>query len=93
MARRLLGESGWAPKYDEIEIERACQRLESLGLLTRFKGNLKREVTSSIKPWLKVKAREIGHKPSGIYYDLTKEGRKVASGLYKEMRDEGKRDK
>jgi hypothetical protein len=90
MARRLLGEHGWAPKYDEGEIEMACTRLEEAGLLTRFKGSLKRSVTSSIKPWLKVKAKEMDHKPSGVYYDLTKEGRKLAGQLYKEMRDAGK---
>jgi hypothetical protein len=81
MARRLLGEHGWAPKYDEGEIETACTRLEEAGLLTRFKGSLKRSVTSSVKPWLKVKAKEMGHKPSGVYYDLTKEGRKLAERL------------
>jgi hypothetical protein len=68
----------------------ACARLEEAGLLTRFKGSLKRSVTSSIKPWLKVKAKEMGHKPSGVYYDLTKEGRKLAGQLYKEMRDAGR---
>ena len=90
MARRLLGSSGWAPTYSEEEIEKACERLEKMGLLQRFKGSLKREVTSSIKPWLKVKAREMGHKPSGVYYDLTKEGKRISSALYKQMRDEEK---
>jgi DtxR family Mn-dependent transcriptional regulator len=37
-----------------------------------------RSVTSSIKPWLKVKAKEMNHKPSDVYYDLTKDGRKLA---------------
>jgi hypothetical protein len=68
----------------------ACTRLEEAGLLTRFKGSLKRSVTSSIKPWLKVKAKEMDHKPSGVYYDLTKEGRKLAGQLYKEMRGAGR---
>jgi DNA-binding Lrp family transcriptional regulator len=36
MTRRLLGEHGWAPKYDEGEVEMACTRLEEAGLLTRF---------------------------------------------------------
>ena len=37
-----------------------------------------RSVTSSIKPWLKVKVKEMNHKPSDVYYDLTKDGRKLA---------------
>jgi hypothetical protein len=74
------------PKYDEDEIEMECTRLEEAGLLTRFKGSLKRSVTSSIKPWLKVKAKEMGHKPSGVYYDLTKEGRKLAEKLIRAHR-------
>lgn len=83
MSRRLMGASGWSPKYDEDEVEKACRELEEEGLLTRYKGSLKRSVTSSVKPWLKVKAKEMGSKPSGIYYDLTREGRKLASTLYK----------
>ncbi|MFP3310023.1 MAG: hypothetical protein RXO27_04425 [Acidilobus sp.] len=89
MARRLMGASGWAPKYSEDEIERACSDLEARGYLTRFRGQLKREVTSSVKPWLKFKSREMGHKPSGIYYDLTKAGRRLASDIYKATRQEG----
>jgi len=85
MARRLLGESGWAPKYNEDEIDKACRKLEDEGFLQRFQGALKRSVTSSVKPWLKVKAKELDHKPKGIYYDLTKKGKKVASDLYKEF--------
>lgn len=84
MARRLMGESGWAPKYDQDQIENACAHLEREGLLTRFTGSLKRSATSSIKPWLKVKAREMDHKPKGVYYDLTKEGKRLASSMYKE---------
>lgn len=86
MARRLLGESGWAPKYDEEEIEEACKKLEEMGYLIRFNGALKKSVTSSVKPWLKVKAKELDHKPKGIYYDLSKEGKKLASQLYKEYK-------
>jgi hypothetical protein len=86
MARRLMGESGWAPKYSEDEIDSTCRELEKMGYLIRFQGALKRSVTSSVKPWLKVKARELDHKPKGIYYDLSKEGRRVASQLYKEYK-------
>lgn len=39
-----------------------------------------------MKPWLKVKAKEMGTKPKGIYYDLSREGRRVASQLYKELK-------
>lgn len=86
MARRLMGESGWAPKYDPDLLEKECIELEKLGYLVRFQGSLKRSVTSSVKPWLKVKAKEMGTKPKGIYYDLSREGRRVASQLYKELK-------
>ncbi|MEL9969554.1 MAG: hypothetical protein QXR57_02805 [Metallosphaera sp.] len=89
MSRRLMGNSGWAPKYDPDEVERACYELEQKKLLVRFQGSLKRSVTSSVKPWLKVKAKEMGTKPKGIYYDLTKEGRKIASQLAKDLRKTG----
>ncbi|MEM0068784.1 MAG: hypothetical protein QW232_02190 [Saccharolobus sp.] len=88
MARRLLGESGWGEKYSQEDIENACKKLEELGYLIRFNGNLKRSVTSSVKPWLKVKAKELDHKPKGIYYDLSKKGKKLASTLYKEYKKE-----
>jgi len=88
MARRLLGESGWKAKYDETAIEEACKKLEELGYLYRYQGPLKKYVTSSVKPWLKVKAKELGNKPKGIYYDLTKQGRKLASQIYKEYKKE-----
>ncbi|WP_010901207.1 hypothetical protein [Thermoplasma acidophilum] len=87
MSHRLLGASGWAPKYDQEELKRACKKMESMRLLTIFNGPLKRSPTSSVKPWIKIKAREINYKPAGIYYDLTKEGRRMASQLYKESRE------
>jgi len=34
-----------------------------------------------------VKSRVADGKPPGVYYDLTKEGRRLASQLHKEMRD------
>lgn len=89
-ARRLLGESGWAPKYNEDEIESACKELEKMGYLIRYQGALKRTLTSSIRPWLKVKAKEINHKPKGIYFDLSREGRKIASKLYKQFKEDKK---
>ncbi|MDP8023251.1 MAG: hypothetical protein ACP5LF_02880 [Nitrososphaeria archaeon] len=78
MARRLLGISGWRPSYSEDEIEAACLHLESLGLLQKYNGSLKWLPTSSIKPWIKFKQRNRDKKPKGIYFDLTKEGKKLA---------------
>ncbi len=85
MAHRLLGNYGYSAKYDPDEIEENCKILEKEGLLIVYKGELKMKVTSSVKPWLKVKSKEFKHKPPGIYYDLSKDGRKIASNLYKEM--------
>jgi DNA-binding MarR family transcriptional regulator len=84
LARRLMGTSGWVPKYDEDEMERACRRLEEMGLLERYTGSLKWLPTSSIKPWLKFKQRNRDVKPHGVYYQLTKEGRRLAKTLKKE---------
>ncbi|BCU67733.1 hypothetical protein HS7_11700 [Sulfolobales archaeon HS-7] len=83
MARRLNGKSGYSPVYDEEAIEKVCKQLVDLGYLEVFRGQLKRSPTSSVKPWLKVKARMMDGKPKGVYYQLTKEGKKVASKLYK----------
>lgn len=85
MARRLLGRAGWAPAYDEKEIEEACLRLEELGLLERYNGSLKWLPTSSVKPWIKFKQRNKDAKPKGIYFQLTKEGKKIAKELKKEV--------
>lgn len=83
LARRLLGSAGWVPVAPEDEVEAACRRLEEMGLLERYRGKLKGKVTSSIKPWLKVKQRNPERKGAGIYYTLTKRGRWVAGYLYK----------
>ncbi|KAA8921987.1 hypothetical protein [Thermoplasma sp.] len=88
MAHRLLGASGWAPTYDQNKLKEACKKMESMKLLTVFNGPLKRSPTSSVKPWIKIKAREVNYKPAGIYYDLTKEGKRIASQIYKENRDD-----
>ncbi|BAB60122.1 TVG1001389 [Thermoplasma volcanium GSS1] len=84
MAHRLLGASGWAPTYDEKEIKEKCKKMESLRLIRVFQGPLKRSPTSSVKPWIKIKAREINYKPAGIYYELTKDGKRIAGKLFKE---------
>ncbi len=86
MARRLLGRAGWDPPLvPPEEVEAACARLEAAGLLARFRGgNLKGRVTSSVKPWLKVKQKNPEHKGrGGVYYELTREGRRVAGEIYK----------
>lgn len=84
LARRLLGAAGWRPIVPEDEVEKAVNHLVSLGLLQEFKGTLKGRVTSSVKPWLKVKQHNPERRGRGIYYDLTKIGRKVASIAWKE---------
>lgn len=83
MARRMLGSSGWAPKLDEDKIAEKCRELEGAGILSRYNGNLKWRPTSSIKPWLKFKVRNRDLKPRGIYFDLTKKGRRVAAEIKK----------
>ncbi|WP_243678009.1 hypothetical protein [Vulcanisaeta distributa] len=68
----------------EDEVERAIQHLVQLGLLQEFRGSLKGRVTSSVKPWLKVKQRNPERRGrGGIYYDLTKIGKKVAGEVWK----------
>ncbi|GAB6944418.1 hypothetical protein [Vulcanisaeta sp. JCM 14467] len=83
LARRLLGAAGWRPIVPEDEVERAVQHLVQLGLLQEFRGSLKGRVTSSVKPWLKVKQRNPERRGRGVYYDLTKLGRKVAGEVWK----------
>ncbi|WP_069808332.1 hypothetical protein [Vulcanisaeta thermophila] len=84
LARRPLSATGWRSIVPEDEVERAVNHLVSLGLLQEFRGSLKGRVTSSVKPWLKVKQRNPERRGRGIYYDLTKLGRKVASVAWKE---------
>ncbi|MGC9210404.1 MAG: hypothetical protein ACP5FT_03985 [Acidilobus sp.] len=86
IARRALGLSGPSPKYDESQVEEACHRLIEAGLLRHYRGPLKGLPTSSIKPWLKVKAKRADRPVKGLYCELTKEGRKLASELYKEFK-------
>jgi len=58
MARRMLGNSGWKPKIDEDQIIDRCRRMESMGLLERYDGNLKWRATSSVTS-SHAKAREL----------------------------------
>ncbi|BDR91109.1 hypothetical protein [Vulcanisaeta souniana] len=83
LARRLLGAAGWRPIVPEDEVEKAVQHLVQLGLLQEFRGSLKGKVTSSVKPWLKVKQHNPERRGRGIYYELTKVGKKVASEVWK----------
>ncbi len=81
MARRMLGNSGWAPRLNEDQIATKCKEMENIGILARYNGNLKWRPTSSIKPWLKFKVRNRDLKPHGIYFDLTKKGRRIAANI------------
>ncbi|MFP3157846.1 MAG: hypothetical protein RXQ97_06530 [Caldivirga sp.] len=83
LARRLLGSAGWRPIVPEDEVEEACRHLVQLGLLQEFRGSLKGKVTSSVKPWLKVKQHNPERRGRGIYYDLTKQGRRIAGYIWK----------
>ncbi|MGC8569747.1 MAG: hypothetical protein ACP5L1_00275 [Caldivirga sp.] len=83
LARRLLGAAGWSPIVPEDEVERACKHLVQINLLQEFKGSLKGKVTSSVKPWLKVKQHNPERRGRGVYYDLTKEGRRIAGYIWK----------
>ncbi|MGC9071353.1 MAG: hypothetical protein ACP5HK_01450 [Acidilobus sp.] len=86
IARRALGLWGPIPKLDELAVDEACQRLINRGLLRPYKGPLKGLPTSSVKPWLKVKVKRADRPVRGLYCELTKEGKRLASELYKEFR-------
>ncbi|MGC8608763.1 MAG: MarR family transcriptional regulator [Thermoplasmata archaeon] len=90
MAFRLLGSSGYVASYDRETLKKVCKDLETKGMLEVYRGNLKRSPTSSIKPWIKIKAREMNHQPAGIYYCLTKNGKRIAHEIYqKKFRKDG----
>ncbi|MGC9016504.1 MAG: hypothetical protein ACP5G6_03595 [Conexivisphaera sp.] len=79
LARRLLGASGYRPSFDESEVAEACENLVRKGLVEVRSIALKRGPTSSVKPWLKNRARE-GHLRRPRCF-LTEEGRRVAAQL------------
>lgn len=83
LARRLLGAAGWKPIIPENEVEDAVRHLVQLGLVEEYKGSLKGMVTSSVKPWLKVKQRNPERRGRGVYYYLTKQGKRVAGNIWK----------
>lgn len=74
MARRLMGSR---TRLSVDEVEAACASLERMGLVERYRGSLKGLPTSSVKPWIKVKARG-EPRARGVYYSLTREGRGLA---------------
>ncbi len=87
IVRRALGTWGVRAGLDELAVEQACRRLIDLGLLSPYRGDLRGLPTSSVKPWLKVKSKRPDAKVRGLYCDLTRKGRRVASELYKRLRD------
>lgn len=60
-----------------------------MDLLARHRRLPKRSVTLSIKLWLRVKLRGSGGKPPGIYYELTREGRRLTSEIHKRSSGRG----
>ena len=86
IARRALGGIVGA-NLDDMAVEQACRRLMELGLLAPFRGDLRGLPTSSVKPWLKVKSKRPDAKVRGLYCQLTKKGKALASRLYKSFRD------
>ncbi len=77
MARRLLGSR---TRHSVDEVEAACEALEEKGLIQRYRGSLKGSPTSSIKPWIKIRAKW-DSKARGVYYDLTKKGKETAKAI------------
>lgn len=84
LARRLLGASGYRARFDESEVDRACEDLIRKGLVEVRSIAVKRGPTSSIKPWLKNRAREGNAKRPRCV--LTEKGRRAAALLRREAR-------
>jgi hypothetical protein len=79
LARRLMGASGYHPSFDEGEIDSVCDELVSEGLVEVRSVAIKRGPTSSIKPWLKNRAREGKAKRPRCF--LTVRGRRAAAAI------------
>jgi len=79
LARRLMGASGYHPSFDEGEIDSVCDELVSEGLVEVRSVAIKRGPTSSIKPWLKNRAREGKVKRPRCF--LTVRGRRAAAAI------------
>ncbi|MBO8181717.1 MAG: DUF2250 domain-containing protein [Archaeoglobus sp.] len=80
MRKRLLGER---TNIGPPDIKEACIKLREMGLVKRRDGKTlpKHTPTSSIKPWIKIKARSKETAKHGQYFELTKEGKKIAKEI------------
>jgi len=83
MGKRLLGKR---TNIDPLIIRETCIKLCEMGLVGRRDGKTlpKRTPTSSLKPWIKVKAKAKETTKHGQYFELTKSGKKVARTIRKE---------
>ena len=77
LCRRLLGERS---QIDVAVLEQVLDNLVNKGLVKRMQIRTipKNAATSSIKPWIKVKAKANEVRKHGQYYELTKEGKRIA---------------
>lgn len=80
MGKRLLGER---TNIDPPAIKEACIKLREMGLVRRRDGRTlpKHTPTSSIKPWIKIKAKSKETAKHGQYFVLTKKGKKIAKEI------------
>jgi hypothetical protein len=86
LARRLMGASGYHPSFDEGELDSICDELVSEGLVEVRSIAVKRGPTSSIKPWLKNRAREGKVKRPRCF--ITVRGRRAAAAIRARLADE-----
>ena len=86
MARRLLGRR---TRIDPTALEEALEQLAAEGLVERLESRIvpKSTATSSIKPWIKVRAGSREVRRHGQYYSLTREGRRSARRLRELVRE------
>ena len=89
MGKRLLGER---TNIDPPDIKEACIKLREMGLVKRRDGKRdgktlpKHTPTSSIKRWIKIKAKSKKIAKHDQYFELTKKGKKIAKEI-KRMRN------
>ncbi len=77
LCRRLLGER---QQIDTTQLERVLDNLANKRLVKRMQIRTipRNTATSSIKPWIKVKAKANEVRKHGQYYELTKDGKRIA---------------
>ncbi|AEM38998.1 protein of unknown function DUF2250 [Pyrolobus fumarii 1A] len=77
MCRRLLGER---TQLDPALLERVLEAIAEKGLVKRMQSKTvpKNTATSSIKPWIKVRVKSSEVRRHGQYYELAREGEKLA---------------